>query len=440
MRIAMTLPVADRPASRAYALWTAAARDLAAAVTACGVEVTTVTGNDPFPGGPTFRHGLAGADDTLRLVQLFRRANDFELVHDLLGLAALQFATFVVTPVLATVWMDMWEAAGPIYHDLNQRVFYHAPGERDRSTALLYSATIPWALDPARVDLSSDADVSLAFAGDLGPNGGLNVAIDFARRVDRPLTILGSPSEPSFFSQQIVPRIDGESVRWIEAPASPEAVQAVRRAATLVHVGGCDGLQQLVLLDAALGGTPVIVVGDVDRPCWLRDGHTGAVCRTIDDAAQAFARVSEWNRVACREAVIAEHPFDKFVDSMIALYTRIAQQQRREDRRPWGYYEVLSDEPDHKVKRLVVFPGKRLSLQRHRRRDEHWYLVEGEAAVVQDEEEIRLLRGQSMEIPKGCWHRIRNPGSQNLTLIEVQTGDYFGEDDIERTEDDYGRK
>ena len=91
------------------------------------------------------------------------------------------------------------------------------------------------------------------------------------------------------------------------------------------------------------------------------------------------------------------------------------------------------------MKRLMVYPEKRLNLQRHRRRSEHWFLLSGEAMVVQDDEEVRMLPRQSIEIPTGCWHRVRNPGSENLTIIEIQTGDYFGEDDIERKEDDYGR-
>ena len=110
-----------------------------------------------------------------------------------------------------------------------------------------------------------------------------------------------------------------------------------------------------------------------------------------------------------------------------------------EDRRPWGYYLVLSDEPDHKVKRIVVYPGQRLSLQRHRKRSEHWYVVSGEALVTRNDESIHLKGGQAVDIPLGAWHRVQNPGSGNLVFIEVQTGEYFGEDDIERVEDDYGR-
>jgi mannose-6-phosphate isomerase len=111
----------------------------------------------------------------------------------------------------------------------------------------------------------------------------------------------------------------------------------------------------------------------------------------------------------------------------------------REDRRPWGYYEILADFPDHKVKRIVVYPGKRLSLQRHAHRSEQWTVVKGSPIVVVDEQELRLLQGESVHIPVGARHRIWNPGEDDVVFIEVQTGTYFGEDDIERFEDDFGR-
>ena len=110
-----------------------------------------------------------------------------------------------------------------------------------------------------------------------------------------------------------------------------------------------------------------------------------------------------------------------------------------EENRPWGSYRVLSDEPDHKVKRIVVSPGKRLSLQRHKKRSEHWYVVRGCAVVTLDDRSIHVVNGQSVDIPQLSLHRIENTGSEDVVLIEVQTGDYFGEDDIERFEDDYGR-
>ena len=107
--------------------------------------------------------------------------------------------------------------------------------------------------------------------------------------------------------------------------------------------------------------------------------------------------------------------------------------------RPWGYYLVLHEDVGYKVKQFVVKPGSRLSLQRHRRRGEHWQVVRGEAAVTRGQEIVRLLPGGSIDIPLGALHRVESIGKENLVVIEVQMGEYLGEDDIERFEDDYGR-
>jgi mannose-6-phosphate isomerase-like protein (cupin superfamily) len=109
------------------------------------------------------------------------------------------------------------------------------------------------------------------------------------------------------------------------------------------------------------------------------------------------------------------------------------------EHRPWGSYTTLEERDRYKVKRIEVLPGKRLSYQRHRRRAEHWVIVEGEAVVTLEGEEIRLSPGQSVDIPRMSAHRIRNSGQDPLIFIEIQKGEYFGEDDIIRLEDDFGR-
>jgi mannose-6-phosphate isomerase len=107
--------------------------------------------------------------------------------------------------------------------------------------------------------------------------------------------------------------------------------------------------------------------------------------------------------------------------------------------RPWGHFEVLADQSALKLKRIVVQPGGRLSLQRHRLRHEHWFVVEGLAEVEIDTTLCSLGPGQSVNIPVGAWHRLANVGKQALVLIEIQTGESFDENDIERAADDYGR-
>ncbi len=112
---------------------------------------------------------------------------------------------------------------------------------------------------------------------------------------------------------------------------------------------------------------------------------------------------------------------------------------REFDERPWGSFTVLDDESDYKVKRIVVAPGMRLSYQRHRRRAEHWFVVSGVATVVLDGASRDLAPGESVDIAIGQAHRCENHGDTPVVFIEVQTGTYFGEDDIERLEDDFGR-
>lgn len=107
--------------------------------------------------------------------------------------------------------------------------------------------------------------------------------------------------------------------------------------------------------------------------------------------------------------------------------------------RPWGTYTVLEDGQHYKIKRIMVKPWASLSLQMHKHRSEHWVVISGTAEIVNGGESFRLQQDQSTFIPAGNKHRLGNPGDEDLLLIEVQTGDYLGEDDIVRFEDKYGR-
>jgi mannose-6-phosphate isomerase len=110
-----------------------------------------------------------------------------------------------------------------------------------------------------------------------------------------------------------------------------------------------------------------------------------------------------------------------------------------ESLRPWGSYDVLAHGDGYKVKTITVQPSHRLSYQRHARRSEHWFVVGGRGAVTLDGRVIQVGQGQAIDVPAGMAHRIENTGSEPLVFIEVQHGEYFGEDDIVRLDDDYGR-
>ena len=108
--------------------------------------------------------------------------------------------------------------------------------------------------------------------------------------------------------------------------------------------------------------------------------------------------------------------------------------------RPWGSYTVLEEDPEgFKLKRIEVAPGARLSLQSHKQRSEHWVVVSGTATVTNGNDVITVYKNQSTYIPIGTKHRLENLGTEPLHIVEIQVGEYLGEDDIQRYEDNYGR-
>jgi mannose-1-phosphate guanylyltransferase/mannose-6-phosphate isomerase len=132
-------------------------------------------------------------------------------------------------------------------------------------------------------------------------------------------------------------------------------------------------------------------------------------------------------------------------DKVKRLVDALKQGRRREAiehkrvYRPWGYYQSIDSGPRHQVKHIVVAPGRRLSLQKHFHRAEHWVVVRGAAEVTRNGETIMVHENESIFLPIGSTHRLANPGKINLELIEVQTGSYLGEDDIVRLDDVYHR-
>ena len=109
------------------------------------------------------------------------------------------------------------------------------------------------------------------------------------------------------------------------------------------------------------------------------------------------------------------------------------------EERPWGWFKILLESPNYKVKELLIRPGHRVSYQLHHKRAEHWFVVQGQATATVNDRDIMLKTGDAINIPIETKHRMANQGTEDLIFIEVQTGTYFGEDDIVRFADDYKR-
>ncbi len=184
-------------------------------------------------------------------------------------------------------------------------------------------------------------------------------------------------------------------------------------------------------LDNAVTGD-VTLVGS--RGCLVRSDHRLVV--GIDLADLLVVETADAVLVAPRSA--SERVKDVVRALKDAGRREVADPPR--SARPWGSFERLADGPRFQVKRIRVDPGGSLSLQRHRHRAEHWVVVRGTARVRMGDDEQTLGENESIFIPVGKLHRLSNPGPDLLEIIEVQTGSYLGEDDVERVEDAYGRR
>jgi len=198
-------------------------------------------------------------------------------------------------------------------------------------------------------------------------------------------------------------------------------------------VGSWSALWELGSKDTAGN----VSVGDV-----LMEGATNCYARS-DGILTAVVGLQDAVVVVTEDAVLAMHrdcaqDVKKVVDQL-RRKGRLEASTHARVYRPWGFYESLIQGDRFQVKRIVVTPGQKLSLQKHFHRAEHWVVVAGSAMVTRDAEVMLLRENESVYLPLGCVHRLENPGRIPLTLIEVQSGSYLGEDDIVRYEDTYGR-
>ncbi len=235
-------------------------------------------------------------------------------------------------------------------------------------------------------------------------------------------------------------RLDAKAFGSCPAESVDYAVMERTREASVVaadfgwsDIGSWSALWELDPKDAQ-GNS---VRGDV-----YLDGAAGCYVRAEDRLVAALG-VRDLVIVETDDAVLVAHK-DRAQDVKQAV--EHLKRSRREEHvshrrvyRPWGYYESIGEGGAYQVKRLMLKPGARISLQRHRRRAEHWVVVAGRAKVTRGGEETVLGPNQSTYIPLGAKHRLENVGTEPLVVIEVQSGDYFGEDDIERFDDDYRR-
>ncbi len=415
LRLGLLGPVPWRHTARIHAAWERQATWLAAGLERAGVEVVRLAP----PAEDRVRRDN-GARDAALLARLCACASELDV---LLNLAeTLPFA------------------AGPLLDLPIATVLVGRPSTSHLAVYRSASATsifVPAVTAAASKDLRTTAVLTGGVPADA-----------YAAPARRGDAILRLGTETSQRSQRAAREAAGRlGLPLVELDTDEPTERAARIAGcrAAIQLDGFDEPFGLSVLEALAAGVPVVALRRGVARTVIEDGRTGFLVRDADDAVAALSRVDELDPRACRAAAAEQFSIERMAAEVhrIAAELSAAAGRRRvdesHDRRPWGEYRVLESAETFKVKRIDVLPGQRLSYQRHERRSEHWMVVGGIARVTLDGVLHDLQPGDTVDIPAGTAHRIENPGTEPMAFIEVQTGSYFGEDDIVRLEDDYGR-
>jgi len=449
MRIAMLSPIAWRTPPQHYGPWESVTSLLTEGLVSRGHKVTLFATGDSQTDGNLHAVCAQGYEEDssilpkvwecLHISELFERADQFDMIHNQFDFLPLSYSGLVDTPMITTIHGFSSSKILPVYKKYNGKSFYVSISDADRASELDYIRTIHHGINLKQFEFQSDPDDTLLFFGRIHPDKGAKEALEVAKACGKKLILAGIIQDEDYFHQYVEPQLDEQQAIYIGSVGPIQRNQLLGNASALLHLIQFDEPFGLSVIESMACGTPVIAFNRGSMPELIEEGKNGFLVNTTEEAIKAVTRIGEIDRAECRRRVERDFTIDRMTEQYIEVYQQILNQTQREERKPWGYYQVLADQAGYKAKEIVVMPNERLSLQRHQRRTEHWYILEGQAEVTLGDQTMRLKVGDSLDILKKTLHRVANLGTTELRFIELQRGDYFGEDDIERFDDDYGR-
>jgi len=442
----MLAPIAWRTPPRHYGPWERVVSLLTEGLVTRGIDVTLFATADSVTAATLRAVAPEGYEECqaidpkvaecLHISELFERSESFDLIHNHFDFLPLSYSGLVRTPVVTTIHGFSSQRILPVFKKYNGRSFYVAISDADRSPDLDYIGTVHHGIDLSEFLFQPEPLDYLLFFGRIHPDKGTREAIEIAAASEKRLVIAGVIQDKQYFDSDIKPRIDGSKVSFVGSVRPFERNQLLGGAAALLHPISFDEPFGLSVVEAMACGTPTIAFDRGSMRELIRPGVDGFLVSNVDEAAAAVGQLHTLDRASCRRRVEDHFTSARMVEKYIGIYAEIMARTRPEPQPPWGHRTILADSANHKVTRVVLHPHRQLSLRRHGRHSEHWYVVSGAGRATVNGAESFLSAGLSLDIPSCSAHRMANETDEDLIFIEVRTGEYFGEDDVEQLEDD----
>lgn len=329
----MLASIAHSVPPRGYGPWEQVASTIAEGLVRRGHDVTLFATADSVTAGRLHAVALAGYEEdpavdakvyeALHIAAVFERAAEFDVISNQFDFLPLAFTRLVATPVVTTIHGFSSERILPVYREYDDVAHYVAISDSDRHPDLTYATTIHHGIDVASFTEGAGDGGYLLFLGRIHPDKGTHVAIDVARRAGLPLVIAGVVHDAAYHEREVLPHVDGTSVRYVGPVGPAERDRLLGGAVGMLHLIAFDEPFGLSVVESLAAGTPVIAYRRGSMPELIRDGATGYL---VDDAVQAVdavRRLASLDRGACRADAAARFSADRMVADYERLFERI---------------------------------------------------------------------------------------------------------------------
>ncbi|MGB6151138.1 MAG: glycosyltransferase family 4 protein [Pricia sp.] len=333
MRVAMLSPIAWRTPPRSYGPWEKVVSVLTEGLISAGVDVTLFATADsltdakldavcpaPYEEDSTIDPKVW---ECLHISNLMEKAEDFDIIHNHFDFLPLSYSALIDTPMVTTIHGFSSKKIIPVYKKYNSETHYISISDADRHPDIDYLDTIYHGIRSDDFTYSDIKEDYLLFYGRIHPHKGTHTAIEIAEKCGKPLFIAGLVQDQNYYSKEIAPHIDGTNVKYLGNLSQEEGNNVLGRARALLHPIHFEEPFGLSVAEAMMCGTPVIANSRGSMPELIKDGKTGFLVNSVDEAVAAVQKIEQIDMTYCRTHAIENFSVWRMVETYIGIYSKI---------------------------------------------------------------------------------------------------------------------